>query len=576
MNAPSSDSRITLRTLIIEDNEDDALLLVNELKRSRYDVIARRVFTKTDLQIALKDSWDIVFCDHSMPAMNGVEALSIMRQFNEDVPFIFVSGTIGEDVAADAMRKGAQDYIMKDNLMRLAPAVERELSDYQVRKERREAERRLIYLARFDGLTALPNRHHFIEQLELAIKTARSEASGIAVVFIDIDRFKNINNSLGYEAGNILLKEVARRLQVCVEKGVISRLATDEFALLLPFQARAHVDETLQQISKSLEDPYAIYGLSLFFTASIGVSVFPEDARDAENLLRNADIATYRVKDDGGRGVLYYMPSMAVKLEERLALEWNMRTGLPNNEFYLLYQPQVDLWSGKIVGVEALLRWQNSELGSISPAQFIPLAEETGFILPLGSWVLREACKQLKLWQRSLPCPIRMAVNVAARQFHDVDLVEYLGELVQNHDVDTKMLELEITETTIIRDVEKAISTLQAIQRMGIAVALDDFGTGYSSLSYLKAFRTDYLKIDQSFVRGIPHDFESQAIVGAVIAMAKKLSIKTIAEGVETKEQYEFLKSQGCDVAQGFYISKAISSDQISDMVLKSPVGGYG
>lgn len=563
----TSDKLTSINALIIEDCDDDCLLLVNHLDQGGYHVQFRQVYTLEALRDALKDQWDIIFSDYSMPTMTGIDALIEVRRQNQEIPFIFVSGTIGEDVAVDAMRNGAQDYIMKDNLKRLLPAVSRELHDYQTRKEHREAEQRLYRMSRYDNLTSLPNRFHFMEQLNAAIEEHAVENGMLALIYIDIDRFKSINDSLGFEAGNLLLKEVSSRLDSCVEKGVVSRLATDEFALLIPCHSRQQVSAFLERVFASLEKSYTIYDLSLYFSASIGVSIFPDDTDNATELLGNADIATHKIKGDGGNGFLFYTPSMSVQLEERLAIEHNMRTGLENNEFFLNYQPQVELSTGRIVGTEALLRWKNSQMGLINPGDFIPLAEETGFILPLGNWVLNDACQQLREWHTSLNTPIRVAVNVSAMQFHDGNLVDRIKQLLKDYQLIPELLEIEITESAIIRDIEAAVRTLKKIQRLGIKVALDDFGTGYSSLSYLKSFKTDYLKIDQSFIREITHDNEDQAIVRAIIAMANELSIKTIAEGVETLEQYEFLRTHGCDIIQGYYISRPIDANRIYSLL---------
>jgi predicted signal transduction protein with EAL and GGDEF domain len=354
-----------------------------------------------------------------------------------------------------------------------------------------------------------------------------------------------------------------------VDRGIASRLGADEFALSYPFRARYDMEEKLTTICEALDQPYSIYELSMHFSASVGVSVTPYDSYNAQDLLNDADIAAHRVKRNGGNGLLFYMSSMAVQLEEKLALERNMRLGLQNNEFCLQYQPQVDLGTGKIVGVEALLRWTNAELGAINPSHFIPLAEHTGFILPLGDWVMEQACQQLQKWQSDLKAPLRMAINVSASQFHNKNLTKRLKALLTKYCLDPQSLELEITETSIFRDVDDAIQQLKEVQQLGISVALDDFGTGYSSLSYLKAFKVNYLKIDQSFIRDIPNDTESMAIVSAIIAMAEKLSIKTIAEGVETQGQYNFLRDQGCNIMQGYFCSPSV--DCISfELLLKN------
>lgn len=558
----------TLKALIIEDQEDDAVLLITMLKRAGYQPYYLRVDTLPALEQALKHEWDIVFSDHSMPTMDGMDALSKVREHNRDIPFIFVSGTIAEDAAVQAMRNGAQDYIMKGNLKRLIPAVQRELHDSQVRSERRRAEQRLRYLTHFDGLTGLPNRFYFLEQLERTLTRLASESQIAAILHIDLDRFKTMNDSLGYDAGNLLLQAVSRRLEQHVSnRGIVARLATDEYAIFATgFSNRTEIRKFAFSVLACLERPYEILECSFYFTSSIGVAIYPDHGKTAVDLLGNADIATNRAKDEGGKSCRFFEPTMAVRLEERLVLERNMRSGLADGEFYLLYQPQVDLSNGKIIGVEALLRWNNRERGIVSPGSFIPLAEETGFIIPLGEWVLHEACQQINRWRASEFGSVTIAVNVSARQFHDNNLPKLLKEILSEHKVDPRNLKIEITESVIIRDAIKACRVFSEIKELGVELALDDFGTGYSSLAYLKAFKVDYLKIDQSFVRGLEDDENGRTIVSAIIAMANRLSIKTIAEGVETSEQYRLLCQMGCDIGQGFLIGKPMIANSIQEL----------
>jgi diguanylate cyclase (GGDEF)-like protein len=560
----------SLRALLIEDREDDALLLLNLLKRGGYVVSHHRVESIPELNKAMLTEWDIIFCDHSLPKMNGIDALSIVRKLNADTPFVFVSGTIREELAVEAMRTGAQDYIMKDNMKRLIPAVQREISEAKVRKKRHEAEQRLLYLAHYDRLTELPNRFTFLQKLNQILAASTRNSVKVFVVYIDIDRFKTVNDSLGYDAGNQVLVKVAQRLTNCLgNKGVVARLAADEFALLLTENSfKGDAEQFFKTVLHTISIPFTIHDWSLHFSASIGVAVYPDDADDAIKLLGNADIATYRAKDEGGNRIQFYRKSMAVQLNERLSLERLMRFGIEKQEFCLHYQPQIDFATNAIVGVEALLRWNNTERGPVSPATFIPLSEDTGFILPLGRWVLKQACAQIKEWQQSCGVSIRVAVNVSARQFHEENLTKLITETLQEYELEPRYLELEITETSIIRDAGKAIQTLNEIKALGVKVALDDFGTGYSSLSYLKRFKTDYLKIDQSFISELPGDKDEREIVSAIIAMAEKLSMQTIAEGVETEEQYKFLKDQGCDIAQGYFLGRPMAPEKM-ELILK-------
>lgn len=560
-----------LNALVIEDVEDDALLLVNELKRGGYQPSYSRVDTPELLtQVMLDQQWDVVFCDYSMPKMDGGQALDIVRQINQDVPFIFVSGTIGEDVAVEAMRTGAQDYIMKGNLKRLAPAVKRELSEAKHRKKRREVEKRLHFLANYDSLTKLPNRIQFHQVLNRKVEEAKSDRRLIAVAHLNIDRFKTINNNLGYKAGDLLLAQVARRLSECVSTdNVVARLAADEFAILLPQpKSREAVAALMEKILAALEKPFEIRDCKLRVSASLGVALYPYDASNANDLVRNADIATNRTKDGGGKGYRFYSKEMAVQLEEQLAMEHAMRKALEKRQFMLHYQPQVDLQNHRITGVEALVRWRRFG-ETIAPDKFIPLAEETGLIVPLGEWVLREACAQAKAWRNAGLPQMRVAINVAAPQFHQCNLSELVMNVLAEYDLDPSWLELEVTESGVLRDPELTLATLKKIQEFGVTVSLDDFGTGYSSFSNLKHLQVDNLKIDRTFIKGVPDDPNDAAITRAVIAMANKLNIKVIAEGVETSEQYDFLRAEGCHYVQGYYLGRPAEAEHIEPILQK-------
>lgn len=564
----ATDSK-SIRALLIEDSKDDVLLLINELKRGNLQPSYSCVDTHGALHEALQNEWDIVFCDYSMPTLNGMQALAIVRQHSRDVPFIFVSGTIGEEQAVDAMRIGAQDYIMKGNLKRLVPAVRRELEDASDRKMRRQAEGRLHFLAHYDELTGLPNRNQFLLELNSAIKDATDSGQLIAVAYLDLDHFKTTNNSLGYDAGNLLLQMAAERLKDCVDSScIIARLGADEFTILLrDAGSREEVSQVMSEIQQAMAEPFDIHGCILYIGVSIGLALCPEDAIHANTIMRNADIAKCRVKREGGKHFRFYTADMAVRLDERLELDHAMRQALPRQEFLLHYQPQVETATGLISAVEVLVRWNRDHKTMIAPCQFIPLAEETGFILPLGEWILRQACIQAQQWH-SLGFPLRIAVNVSARQFYQDDLIPMVKAVLDEYSLKPDFLEVEITESAIIQDAKRALNSLDQLQDLGVKVALDDFGTGYSSLTHLKDFKVDTLKIDRSFVMGIPFDKDAMAITAAVIAMAAKLGIRVVAEGVETREQYEFLKAEGCEFVQGYFLGRPVSAAQTSLLLL--------
>ncbi|WP_227819928.1 putative bifunctional diguanylate cyclase/phosphodiesterase [Marinobacterium aestuarii] len=562
----------TLRALIVEDELNDTLLLVNELKRGGYNPSFVCVDTREALESALQqESWDIVFSDFTMPAFNGSDALDIVRRHNPDIPFIFVSGTIGEERAVAAIKQGAQDYLIKGHLKRLAPAVERELRDAVTRRENREAQKRLHFLANYDALTGLPNRVLFIDRLSHSLRMAQRSSGLVGVLYLDLDNFKDVNDSLGHNAGDTLLRTVADRLTQAVRTSdTVARLAGDEFTLILTnLEHRDDAAVAARKILEQLSQPLEVAEQALQIRASVGISVFPVDGTDSEELLRNADMSMYLAKQTGGSHYEFYRSEIGEKKAERLELLKALRRALEQREFVLHYQPQVELATGHIVGVEALLRWQCPERGLVSPEQFIPLAEESGLVVPLGEWVLRKACAQARIWRDTGYPPLRVAVNFSACQFRQKNLVDLVKTVLDENELPPECLEVEITESTLMQDTTASLKTLQELRACGISISLDDFGTGYSSLSYLKRFPVDALKIDRSFVRDIPQDTDDVAINSAIIAMAAKLNIRVIAEGVETLEQLNFLRTEGCAMVQGYYLQRPASAQDLA-LILKN------
>lgn len=725
---------IPLRALLVEDSEDDALLLANDLREAGYDLQWRRVDTARDLAQALDEQeWDIIFGDYAMPQFTGVEALTQIRQRGIDTPFIFVSGSIGEDTAVAAMKAGAQDYVMKGNRKRLMPAVARELREAQMHRERRRAEQqlrlletathaaanavdviaaltatldmvceathwtlaqawlpredragiecspswcyreaglerfrmeslrvvygigedlpgraweskrpewiedltrhggflrapfavacglrsamvvpvtvaddvvavleffgrevrpadgrlvsvvsavaaqlgsviqrkraeeRVHYLAHYDALTGLPNRVLFVDRLKQATVEAARHRRLVGVVFLDLDRFKTINESLGHSVGDQFLKSVASRLRAAVrEDDTVARLAGDEFTIIMPDMAHAEDAARLaRSILESLAQPVTIGGHDLFASASLGITLFPLDGHGIEGLLRNADIAMYRAKASGGNNYAFYSADMTAMAEERLRLETALRLAIDAGALKLHYQPVVGLGNGTTVGVEALSRWPDVSRGFVSPAQFIPLAEETGLILRIGEWALRAACME---W-RGAAQPLRLAVNVSVRQLAHSGFVDSVVRTLDETGFDARQLDLEITESVLMSNAEGCASVMRRLGDLGVHFSIDDFGTGYSSLSYLKQLPIGRLKIDQSFVRGIPQDPGDVAIVTAIISMAHSLGIQVIAEGVETEAQLEFLRSHGCDEAQGYYLGRPLPPEMVASRI---------
>ena len=429
---------------------------------------------------------------------------------------------------------------------------------------------RVRYLAHYDELTGLPNRSMFHLRVEQALARARRAGTRMAILFIDLDRFKNINDTLGHDVGDRVLNEIAVRLRASLrEVDTVCRLGGDEFVVLIEdLPEPAQVASVAQKILAEIARPITLETREVHITSSIGISTYPDDSADMQGLMKNADISMYRAKDQGKNNYQFYSAQMNVHTLERLALESDLRRALERDEFLLHYQPKVDIRSGQICGVEALVRWQQPGKGLIPPAQFIPLAEETGLIVPIGEWVLRTACAQSKAWQDGGLEPMRMAVNLSARQFAQENLAEDVARVLGETGLDAAWLELEITESMVMHNAEHAVLLLDRFKAMRIRLSIDDFGTGYSSLSYLKRFPIDSVKIDRSFIRDLPGNSDDAAITQAIVAMAHSLRLKVIAEGVETAEQLSFLRENGCDEMQGYHFSKPLPEGEFLRLVM--------
>ena len=432
--------------------------------------------------------------------------------------------------------------------------------------ERKQAAKKIEYLTYHDHLTNLPNRYSLVKNLSRALEFARQSTGHLAVMFIDLDQFKNINDSLGHHTGDSLLFLVAGRLLESVRNAdIVARFGGDEFVVVLP-QIRsgvsvAHLVNTVQQ---AVAQPYRVDGHELHVTSSIGISVFPHDGNGTEELIKNAEFAMSHAKANGRNGYQFFKQEMNTTAQKRLLLESDLRGAVEREEFLLHYQPQIDLASGRVIGVEALVRWQHPQRGLVPPDLFIPIAEETGLILPIGDFVLKTACRQLNAWlSEGLP-QVRMAVNLSARQFKQGNLPSLVAKIIEETGIDPRLLELEITESAAMDNPEAAIIHLRRFREMGVELAIDDFGTGYSSLSYLKLFPVNRLKIDRSFVKDIETDTDDAAIAAATIALAHKLGKEVIAEGVETEGQLSFLKNQQCDIIQGYFFSRPLPAEQLA------------
>lgn len=473
----------------------------------------------------------------------------------ERIHEIISSPLWNEDNSLDGIIQASRD--ITDRL-----AVEAKLSD---------REEKLDFLAYHDPLTQLPNRRLFSDRLQRAMARTGRSAQQIAILLLDLDRFKNINDSMGHASGDRLLQEMACRLQGCLRQtDTVARFGGDEFAILLEEAGSLEqIHKAAEKLLERIAHPITDEGMTFFPSASIGISLYPSDSTDQEALLKNAELAMYRAKQQGRKSYCFYTESMNGSSEKFLMLDAQLRQAFEQNHLAVYYQPQLDLQTGRLVGFEALLRWLHPEKGTIPPDDFIPLAEETGLIVPIGEWVLRSACAQNKLWQDEGLSPVRISVNLSPRHFRQGAVAEQIGAILNATGLDPRYLELEITESTIMNDIEMAIATMQKLNDMGMQLAIDDFGTGYSSLSYLKRFPLAKLKIDKAFVRDITTNANDAAITKAIIALAHSMNLLAVAEGVETKEQLAFLKDHGCNEYQGFFFSRAVSASEATELLTK-------
>ncbi|MEW6373868.1 MAG: EAL domain-containing protein [Pseudomonadota bacterium] len=445
--------------------------------------------------------------------------------------------------------------------------------------ERKLAEERIFHMAHHDELTGLPNRTLMHDRIDQAIRNAARNGEGVALAFVDLDGFKLVNDGLGHKAGDELLKVVSKRMGACLRRNdTLARFGGDEFVILLPDQGQGQDPKALapllEKIRVAVTEPVQVAGQAVQVSCSMGVVMYPRDGLDASALLMNADAAMYRAKDLGSNNFQFYAREMNASVEEKLVLLEGLRQAVQatvdgggDNSFYLLYQPKVDLKSGRIFGVEALIRWRHPEHGVVPPQRFIGLAEESGLIVPIGDWVVRTACRQAQAWREAGMGPITVSVNVSARQFEEARLVDRVAAALVDSGLPPALLELEVTESLIMRDLQKSVGTMRELKAMGVSLSIDDFGTGYSSLSSLKSFPISRLKIDKSFVSELADNPDDQAIAMAVISLGHKLNLKVIAEGVETEQQCRFLRENECDEMQGYLFSKPVTAEEIAKLV---------
>ena len=555
------------KLLIIDDEEPIRSLLIDLLGG---DYNCSDAGSAEEALTALADeTFDLVISDIDMGGMSGLELVPRVHSLSPDTVVVMISGNSDIEFAIEALRVGAFDYISKPiDIRHVEASVERALNHNELLKEKRRYKEQLEYLLQqrtyYDTITQLPNRALFEDRLTQAVGIAKATNQSLGVLFISLDQFKKVNDSLGHGPGDTLLREFAERLKSCIGKSdTVARFGNDEFALLRTgIDGTTDVIETIASLYQVLKFSFDLPGHELVATASVGVSLFPMDGEDPQTLLKNAGAALYKAKRSGGANYQFFTADMHELATKRLALESNLRRAIQNEELLVHYQPRVAVDSLAITGVEALVRWQHPTLGLISPSEFIPLAEDTGLIVPIGEWVLRTACLQGRRWRDQGFAPVPIAVNISARQFHDQDLAQTVIGIVEETGLSPRYLELELTESSIMQDAEFAARMLSRLKHMGISISIDDFGTGFSSLASLKRLPIDALKIDQSFVREAPSDPDDTALVMAIITLGHNLRLKVIAEGVETEEQLKFLQLLRCDEIQGNFFSKPLSAEK--------------
>ena len=564
------------RILHMEDSEPDRELTKLLLADAGIECEITGVQTRAEFVQSLGlGVWDLILSDFTLPAFDGLEALSIATKVCPNTPFIFVTGTMGEDTAVETLKNGATDYVLKQKMSRLDSAVRRALNERSERLRRKKAEleleeneQKLNFMAYHDALTSLPNRALFQDRLECALLSAHRQSDKVGLFFIDLDNFKTINDSFGHPAGDTVLKQVAERMRSCVrDNDTVARLGGDEFVVIAT-GVKDSTDAVIaaDRLSRIIATEILVERIPISISCSIGIGIFPDDGVDGETLLKSADIALFQAKKDGKNRWQFFTPTMNVQALHRLILEGSLRTALAKEQLFLEYQPRLDVHTGRIVGAEALCRWNHPELGLVSPSTFLPIAESTGEIVYVGEWVLRTACAQARLWQEAGIAPLVVAVNVSAVQFRHENFLRVVERSLEETDLAPRCLELEVNEGVLISHAVAVKSLLLKLRQIGVQVAIGDFGTGYCGLSYLRSFQFSRLKIDRSFVQSVAVDRRDAALTAAIINMGKALKMKVIAECVETREQLDFLASRGCNQIQGDYVSPALAPDAFVEL----------
>ncbi|MEP6635663.1 MAG: EAL domain-containing protein [Acidobacteriota bacterium] len=570
--------------ILIIDDDDQIRHLLLDIFNATFN--CREVTSAEEALLVLaQEKFDLVISDINMGGMSGLELVPHVHSISADSVVVMISGQGNIETAIEALRVGAFDYIMKPlEIRHVEAAVERALKQSALLKEKRrykdqleelltERTAEVNRLAYYDTLTGLPNRTLFKDRLEQAVAVSQRAGELLGVLFISLDQLKKVNDTLGHPAGDQLMTQVGARLKTCAkEQDTVARFGGDEFAIMLThIHSAKDAIETMGLIRAAMLPSFDLDGHELFATTSVGVSLFPFDGKDGQSLLKNAGSALHRAKQSGGDNHRFYTEDMNSKASKQFALETSLRHAITNEEFVLHYQPRLAIDSLKITGVEALVRWQHPQLGLVSPADFIPLAEDNGLILPIGEWVLRTACRQNREWQEQGFAAMRVGVNVSARQFQEPHLAEMVLQILEETGMEPSHLDLELTESSIMSNAQASIDVLTRLKALDVTISVDDFGTGFSSLSYLKRLPIDALKIDQSFVRDLTTDPDDAALVMTIVTLAHNLRLQVVAEGVETEEQLRFLRLLRCDEVQGYLFSKPLPAAGLEQLLALNP-----
>ncbi len=575
-----------IEILLVDDDDEDYLItkdIISEIKSQHYSISWASSYEKALKEIQ-NSKYDIFLIDYQLGAKTGLDLINELDEKIKSIPVIILTGQNNRDVDILAMKKGVSDFLVKGRID--ADLLERSIR-YAI--EKKKTENQILYLAYYDQVTALPNRVFFKEQLNYALAHAVRYNRFLAVIFLDLDNFKLINDSLGHYMGDCLLKEVAKRLSLSVRKSdiiarnnlkapidMVARLGGDEFTVSLT-EISAYEDASLvaDRIIKSLNEPFRIENQEIFTGASLGIALFPSDSDDAETLLKYADNAMYHAKKQGKNNFQYYQKSMNDNVLDKVNMINSLRKAIENNEFLIYYQPKMDIKNGKITGFEALIRWNRKEKGIVLPNDFIPFAEEHNLISLITKWVIQDVCRQLKEWNQMNLKLIPVSINLPVNQFKKPDFIEFLMEIVDANQISPKLIELEVTESIFMNDTKLTNQKLNELQSRGFKISIDDFGTGFSSLNRLKQLPCNILKIDKSFVKNINENSTDDIIIKSIITMGHSLNFEILAEGVETAAQFNFLKENYCDIIQGYVLNPPLPNEKIVE-ILKLEENGDG